>query len=69
MRNPSGTGLCNHSGVENRTLIFNHDIRGIESVGKNQIENKIEGQGQSSRKLIWSLTVLIRKSKDYVYGL
>ena len=50
-------GLCNYSGVKNRTLMFNYDIKGIESVGKNKIEKKIEGQGQSSQKLIGSLTM------------
>ena len=37
--------------------MFNYDIKGIESVGKNKIEKKIEGQGQSSQKLIGSLTM------------
>ena len=44
--------------LKNRTLISNYDIRQIESVGKNQIKDKIEGQGQPSQKLIGSLTVL-----------
>ena len=37
--------------------MFNYDIKGIESVGKNKIEKKIEDQGQSSQKLIGSLTM------------
>ena len=42
---------------KNSTLIFNYDIRGIESVGKTQIKNKIEGQSQSSQKFKGSLTM------------